>query len=73
VIGAVVILRAGAHADAEELRAHCRREIAAYKVPRLFHFATERDLPLTVTGKLQKNLLFTLFAEQRAANRQPGD
>ena len=43
------------------LTAHCRRELAAYKVPRLITFVNEADLPLTVTGKLQKNRLHEFF------------
>ena len=41
--------------------AHCRRALAAYKIPRLVKFVNEADLPLTVTGKLQKNKLAEFF------------
>ncbi|HYF19184.1 MAG TPA: AMP-binding protein [Ramlibacter sp.] len=51
---AVVVPAAGGKVTAEELRAHCQRELAAYKVPARFHFTTEAQLPLTTTGKLQK-------------------
>ena len=43
------------------LMAHCRAELAAYKVPRLMKFISEAELPLTVTGKLQKNRLADFF------------
>ena len=35
--------------------------MAAYKVPHRFHFATESQLPLTTTGKVQKMMLHTLL------------
>lgn len=64
-IAAVVVPREGAGADAAALMEHCRRELAAYKVPRLISFVREADLPLTVTGKLQKNRLQEFFARER--------
>ena len=35
--------------------------IQAYKIPRLVKFVSEAELPLTVTGKLQKNRLVEFF------------
>ena len=57
-------LRRSAHSVCalfSELLAHCRRQLAAYKIPRLMKFVSEAELPLTVTGKLQKNRLAELF------------
>lgn len=65
MIGAIVIRRPGETVEGPELLAHCRRALAAYKVPRLVKFVDESDLPLTVTGKLQKNRLGDLFAAER--------
>jgi fatty-acyl-CoA synthase len=48
---AFVELRPGAAVTAEELVAHCRTLLAAYKVPREVRFA---EIPKTVTGKIQK-------------------
>jgi fatty-acyl-CoA synthase len=48
---AFVELRPGASVTAEELVAHCRTLLAAYKVPREVRFA---EIPKTVTGKIQK-------------------
>ena len=45
------ILPAGHAADAEVLRAWCRDQLAAYKVPGRFVFA---PIPRTSTGKIQK-------------------
>ena len=61
VIAAVIVRRPGCSVEEADLMAHCRRELAAYKVPRLMKFVSESDLPLTVTGKLQKNRLAELF------------
>ncbi|HUK07866.1 MAG TPA: AMP-binding protein [Stellaceae bacterium] len=61
-LAAVIVLRSGAAVTAAALEAHCRKTLAAYKVPRLFRFVDESELPLTVTGKLQKKRLSELFA-----------
>jgi fatty-acyl-CoA synthase len=49
---ACIILRPGVQADAEEIRAFCRGQIAHYKVPRYVRFVDA--FPMTVTGKIQK-------------------
>ncbi|HET7717213.1 MAG TPA: acyl-CoA synthetase [Bauldia sp.] len=51
---AFVELKPGAAASADELIAHCRGHLAAYKVPREVRFET---IPKTSTGKIQKFLL----------------
>ena len=38
------------------------QSLAAYKIPRLIRFAAEEELPLTTTGKVQKNRLANTFA-----------
>ena len=62
VLGAVIVPQRPDGVSAAELHEHCRRSLAAYKLPRLFRFAAEADLPLTVTGKVQKNRMAELFA-----------
>ena len=52
---AVIRLREGVTADAEEVVAFCRDRIAHYKVPRYVRFV--EGFPMTVTGKIQKFLL----------------
>jgi fatty-acyl-CoA synthase len=52
---ACIILRPGAEATADEVRAFCRDQIAYYKVPRHIVFVT--SFPMTITGKIQKYLL----------------
>ena len=49
---AVIRLREGAHADADEIREFCRGAIAHYKIPRYVRFVDA--FPTTVTGKVQK-------------------
>lgn len=61
VIAAVVVNRRGQAVSERDLLAHCRNALAAYKLPRLVKFVDEAALPLTVTGKLQKNRLGELF------------
>lgn len=58
---AIVIAEVGSNPSAEDLRTYCVREMAAYKVPHRFHFATESQLPLTTTGKVQKMNLHTIL------------
>ncbi len=52
---AFVVLRAGAVATAEELRAFVRERLAHFKCPQAFHFVAE--LPKTATGKVKKFVL----------------
>jgi fatty-acyl-CoA synthase len=61
VIAAVIVRHDGQSVDQSVLTDHCRRELASYKVPRLMTFVSESDLPLTTTGKLQKNRLVDFF------------
>jgi acyl-CoA synthetase (AMP-forming)/AMP-acid ligase II len=52
---AVVVLKEGAKATAEELCLHCRGLIAGYKVPKEIVFA--EALPISATGKVLKRVL----------------
>lgn len=54
-VHAVVVLRAGQQATAEELREHCQALIAGYKVPRSAEFVAE--LPTSGAGKILKREL----------------
>jgi fatty-acyl-CoA synthase len=47
-----VKLRPGATLTGEEIRAHCKGQIATYKIPRYYKFVD--GFPMTVTGKVQK-------------------
>jgi benzoate-CoA ligase len=47
-----VVLKPGAKATDEELKAHVKAKLAPYKYPRWIEFAAE--LPKTATGKIQR-------------------
>ena len=51
-IKAVVVLRPGAQLTAMAIKAHCRENLAAYKVPKVVEFAAA--LPRTSSGKVQR-------------------
>lgn len=51
-IKAVIVPRAGATLDMRTVKAHCRRQLAAYKIPKVVEFATA--LPRTSSGKIQR-------------------
>ena len=58
---AIIIPSDGMQPDEEQLKQHCQREMAAYKVPHRFHVTSEDQLPLTTTGKVQKMHLHQLL------------
>ena len=55
VVKVFVVLKAGAVADAKAIRAYCRENLAAYKVPKLVEFRTE--LPKSAVGKILRREL----------------
>lgn len=67
VVAAAVVLRPGREQlqgdIVHALQDHCRRSLAAYKIPKRFVFVRAADLPTTSTAKLQRNRLPELFAE----------
>ncbi|MCA8930110.1 MAG: long-chain fatty acid--CoA ligase, partial [Alphaproteobacteria bacterium] len=62
-VAAVVLLEPGATVDGEALQAYCRQRLAPFKLPRRWCFTAADRLPLTATGKLQRNRLWELFEE----------
>ena len=60
-VAAVVVLEADAAVTEDDLTDHCRDLLAAYKIPRRYRFIAAEDLPLTTTGKLQRDRLAALF------------
>jgi long-chain acyl-CoA synthetase len=60
VAKAYVVTKAGASLDADDIMAHCRRHLAAYKVPRAVQFVD--DLPKTSSGKIMRRALRSLDA-----------
>lgn len=61
-LAAVIVPRAGARPDVNALSELCRESLAAYKIPRSYRCVEAAELPLTTTGKLQRNRLPELFA-----------
>ena len=54
-VKAWVVLRNGCELPAEELKAHCRKELASYKVPR--HVEYRDALPKSTIGKVLRRVL----------------
>ena len=52
---ACVVLKPGAKATAADLEAHCRQNLAAYRIPRIIEFLDK--VPKTASGKTQRYLL----------------
>jgi long-chain acyl-CoA synthetase len=52
---AYVMLKPGASASGAELVEHCRRHLAAYKLPRAVQFVA--NVPITSSGKIMRRLL----------------
>ncbi|EHP42066.1 AMP-dependent synthetase and ligase [Cupriavidus basilensis OR16] len=62
-VHAVIVLKQGAIATAEEIQAHCRKRIAGYKCPRSVEF--REALPLSSVGKILKNDLRKPYWEKQ--------
>ncbi len=67
---AYIVLRSGATADADGIIEHCRKHLAAYKVPREIQFVPA--LPTTSSGKIMRRQLKTLDP-QVAADKQTAE
>ncbi|TLN24242.1 AMP-binding protein [bacterium] len=59
---ALIKLREGETATAEEVREFCKGQIAHYKIPRYVKFVD--SFPMTVTGKIQKFVLREQMSEE---------
>ncbi len=62
-IKAVVVLKEGQQATAEEITAFCRERLSPFKVPEMIEF--RETLPKTSVGKIQKFMLLGAPAEGR--------
>jgi len=71
VVAAVVVCKPGSAVTADELRAFCRKALAAFKVPQRIWFVTRDTLPLTASGKVQKHMLRSMLVAE-AAQAQDG-
>ncbi|MBO3273667.1 class I adenylate-forming enzyme family protein [Pseudomonas schmalbachii] len=64
-VHAVVTLKPGTQASEDELRAHCRESIAAYKCPKSVEF--RESLPLSGAGKILKRDLRAPFWQEKGS------
>ncbi|HQB14558.1 MAG TPA: hypothetical protein PLF52_08915, partial [Syntrophales bacterium] len=62
LVTAVVVLKPGETMTAEELIAHCRKELAAFKCPKKVFFVDA--LPKTPTGKILKREMRVSFKDK---------
>ena len=65
VVKAWVVLRPGATATVEELRAYCKQQLAPFKVPAEIEF--RETLPRSIMGKVLRRELRAEAAAQRVA------
>ncbi len=61
VVKAVIVPAPGAQIGIKQIRAHCWKQLAMYKVPKLIEFVNE--LPKTASGKVQRFLLLEQHIE----------
>jgi acyl-CoA synthetase (AMP-forming)/AMP-acid ligase II len=68
-VKAWVVLREGQEATVDEIRAYCRENMAAYKVPR--HVEFRESLPKSTVGKVLRRVLAEeeLAGQERPAGR----
>jgi acyl-CoA synthetase (AMP-forming)/AMP-acid ligase II len=62
-VTAVIVLKAGRSAAAEEIMAHCRDNVAGYKLPRRVIFIKDEEMPRTATGKILHRILRERYGE----------
>ena len=62
-----IVVRPGEQLTEEEVRAYCQGQIAHYKVPRYIRFV--EDMPMTVTGKVQKFIMRERMIEELGHQR----
>ncbi len=60
-VAAVIVVKEGHEVSEAELREMCRAKLAGYKMPRYFWFVSRSELPVTASGKVQKNKLREMF------------
>ncbi|MDR3096470.1 MAG: AMP-binding protein [Paraburkholderia sp.] len=63
-----IVLRPGEAATPEEIQAFCQGQIAHYKIPKYIRFVDE--MPMTVTGKVQKFVMRSRMIEELKIGEQ---
>lgn len=66
-VKAYIVLKQGAAAGADELKAWCKERLAAYKVPKQFEF--RESLPKTIVGKVLRRKLIEEETEKLKQDR----
>ena len=61
-VAAFVVLKDGVRTSEEDLIDFCKKHLADYKCPKMFHFV--KDIPKGATGKLLKRELARLYVEK---------
>jgi long-chain acyl-CoA synthetase len=64
IVKACIALKAGASVDAADVVAHCKRQLAVYKVPR--QVEVRETLPMSAVGKILYRVLRDEHAAQHA-------
>ncbi|MGG4452286.1 AMP-binding protein [Brevibacillus porteri] len=67
-VKAFVVFKDGQLANEEDLEAHCRQRLAAYKIPRQYEIRT--DLPKTMVGKVLRRQLQEEDKKKREAQEE---
>jgi fatty-acyl-CoA synthase len=70
VVGAAITTSAATSLTGAELAGFCRTRLAAYKIPVRWLFTS--DFPLTITGKIRKDVLSAQLAEATARHADRG-
>lgn len=62
---ACVVLKNGLDMDtvAVSIKAHCKQRLSHFKVPKYFRYIDQSEIPMTVSGKIQKHILSKTCAE----------
>jgi acyl-CoA synthetase (AMP-forming)/AMP-acid ligase II len=63
-VAAAILLRPGQQLSSAEVTARLKRQLSAFKLPRVIRFSTEQSLPRTGSGKIDKPRLRTLLAQE---------
>ncbi|GFM30303.1 class I adenylate-forming enzyme family protein [Novosphingobium sp. PY1] len=63
IVAAVLVPSPGSELSLDDVLAHCKVQLAAFKVPRRLEILRSEDIPLTTTGKVHKQRLAEFFAK----------
>jgi fatty-acyl-CoA synthase len=62
---ACVVLKVPLSDEVEsDIKHHCKKRLSHFKVPKYFRFITNEEIPMTVSGKIQKHVLSKTCAKE---------